>query len=155
MTTINLQDENFDNIKIGITQPPNVQLLLEEKKIELSESSSSFPVTILLPKNIKITIPSEPQREIETFYNVKISISLPDDLMIIINPKLEDYRNPVGNIVEKTKDILLGVTGFPFSFHVKEKKYLEFLAPHNRDGVRKFSIRKFDFLEMMEEYNRL
>jgi hypothetical protein len=153
MTTIDLQNSKANELRIGITEPPTIRLLIGESRISIF----SFPITILLPKNIKITIPSGPlnDEKFESFYNIVLSISLPDDLVMIINADLKDFRNPMGNIVEKTKDVLMGVTGGPFTFHIKEKKYLEFFAPKNGRGERQFSMSKFSFLEMMEEYNKV
>jgi hypothetical protein len=149
MTTIDIQECGNSKIRLGITEPP-YKLLLEEKNIGIS----SFPVTILFPKNIKIIIPYEPQKD-DFFYNIFLSISLPEDLALVINAQQIDNRNPTGTVIERSGDIQMGVTGLPFSFHMKEKKYLDFFAPRDGQGKRHYSGSRFWFLEMMEEYNSL
>jgi hypothetical protein len=147
MMEIDLHNHNSDTIKINISERSMFSIMEDTQK------PAQFPITILLPKGVKIIISSEPYME-DRFYYVPISIVLPKDIAIVINAHIVDYLNTL-RIIETSKDIIMGVTGAPFYFHVEKKKALEFFAPRDSKGVRKFSRSKFDFHEMMEEYQRL
>ena len=63
--------------------------------------------------------------------------------------------NNVGKIVEDSSEIILIDSGCPFQFHLKNRKLLEFFAPKDDEGVRRFNIGRFHFSEALEDYNRI